>query len=166
METSLSAPSNGSAVINADNTITYTSSADFAGGVITFAYTINDGNGGSDTATVGVNVDAVINTVDLDIASLRTPNRVRGGEAVAISLSVRVASTTTGQRPATIVGVANGTEVYRQTLLVTDAVGGRATRFNYPSYTTTGNEGVITWTATLSDDDPDPDQVTTTTSVR
>lgn len=45
----------GSVVINPDGTLSYTPEADF-GGVATITYTITDGNGGFDTATVSVNV--------------------------------------------------------------------------------------------------------------
>ena len=49
---------NGSVVINPDNTVTYTPDANFYGSD-SFTYTINDGNGGTDTATVNVTVNAV-----------------------------------------------------------------------------------------------------------
>jgi hypothetical protein len=48
----------GSAVLNADGTITYTPAPDFNGSD-TFTYTVSDGNGGTDTAAVQVTVDAV-----------------------------------------------------------------------------------------------------------
>ena len=51
-------PANGSVVVEADNTITYTPDADFFG-EDSFTYTISDGNGGTDTATVTVTVNAV-----------------------------------------------------------------------------------------------------------
>jgi len=49
------APANGAATVNADGTITYSPDADFNGGD-SFTYEVSDGNGGSDTATVSVNV--------------------------------------------------------------------------------------------------------------
>ena len=52
--TSVSTPGNGTAVINPDNTITYTPNAGFSGD--SFTYTISDGNGGTDTATVSIAV--------------------------------------------------------------------------------------------------------------
>jgi hypothetical protein len=51
-------PANGTAVVNADNTITYTPDAGFTG-TDTFDYTVDDGNGGTDTATVTVTVNEV-----------------------------------------------------------------------------------------------------------
>jgi hypothetical protein len=50
---SASNPPNGSAVINGDDTITYTPDPGFVG-VDSFTYTISDGNGGFDTATLTI----------------------------------------------------------------------------------------------------------------
>ncbi|WP_170870382.1 cadherin-like domain-containing protein, partial [Neptunomonas phycophila] len=46
-------PTNGTVVLNADGTITFTPDADFVGEA-TYDYTITDGNGGTDTATVTI----------------------------------------------------------------------------------------------------------------
>ena len=54
--TAATAP-NGTVVINADGTITYTPDADF-NGTDTITYTISDGEGGTSTATVTVSVTA------------------------------------------------------------------------------------------------------------
>jgi len=54
----VSNPSNGSVVLNPDGTVTFTPNANFHG-TATFDYTISDGNGGTDTATVTVNVGSV-----------------------------------------------------------------------------------------------------------
>lgn len=48
-------PSNGTAVVELDNTVTYTPNAGFEGGD-SFTYTADDGNGGTVTATVNVTV--------------------------------------------------------------------------------------------------------------
>ena len=56
--TSVTQGSNGSVVINSDNTVTYTPTAGFTGSD-SFTYTISDGKGGSSTATVSVNVNAI-----------------------------------------------------------------------------------------------------------
>jgi len=53
--TNLSSPSNGTAAINADNTVTYSPAGGFAGDD-SFTYTISDGRGGSATATVTLTV--------------------------------------------------------------------------------------------------------------
>ena len=49
---------NGSVTINADNTLSYSPKANFCG-TDSFTYTISDGKGGTDTATVNVKVKAV-----------------------------------------------------------------------------------------------------------
>ena len=53
--TAVGTAAHGSVVINANQTVTYTPSANFFG-TDSFTYTIDDGNGGSDTATVNVTV--------------------------------------------------------------------------------------------------------------
>ena len=54
---SISQPGNGTAVLNADDTVTYTPANGFSG-VDTFTYTIDDGNGNTDNAAVTISVDA------------------------------------------------------------------------------------------------------------
>ena len=49
-------PAHGTAVVNANNTITYTSTAGYSG-PDSFGYTISDGNGGTASATVSITVD-------------------------------------------------------------------------------------------------------------
>ncbi|MDD2267827.1 retention module-containing protein [Sulfuricurvum sp.] len=54
-------PTHGIAILNTDGTITFTPDKNFSG-VATFDYTISDGHGGTDTATVTINVDPVADT--------------------------------------------------------------------------------------------------------
>ncbi|MBT9314085.1 beta strand repeat-containing protein [Leptothoe spongobia] len=61
--TNNTAPVNGMVVVNADGTFTYTPNANFNGGD-SFTYTIDDGNGGTDTATVNITVNAVNDAPD------------------------------------------------------------------------------------------------------
>ena len=56
--TSATDPANGTVVVNGDNTITYTPDLNWTG-IDTFDYSISDGNGGTDTATVTITVAAV-----------------------------------------------------------------------------------------------------------
>lgn len=53
-----SQPANGTVVLNADNTATYTPDENFNGSD-SFTYTIQDGNGGTDSATVNVTINPV-----------------------------------------------------------------------------------------------------------
>ncbi len=73
---SITDPANGTAVINTDGTVTYTPAADF-NGTDSFDYTITDGNGGTDTATVTVTIlsinDAPVAADDTAIISEDTP---------------------------------------------------------------------------------------------
>jgi len=50
--------SNGSVTINTDSTLTYAPNRNFCG-TDTFTYTMSDGNGGTDTATVNLTIEAV-----------------------------------------------------------------------------------------------------------
>jgi ELWxxDGT repeat protein/VCBS repeat-containing protein len=56
--TPVSGPANGTLVLNADGSFTYTPDADFHG-TDSLTYEVSDGNGGSDQATVTVTVDPV-----------------------------------------------------------------------------------------------------------
>ena len=163
-------PPNGSAVINPDGTVTYTPNTGFTG-TDAFDYTIEDGFGGSATATVTITVVAGP-PVDLDIAQFKVTKNVRLAniKPIAIQLTVRNNGTEEGDAPATIVGVQNDVEVYNETLTVSDAVGNGRTKWDFPPYTpgVDGPEvtGIIVWTATIADDDPDADEATASTNVR
>ena len=64
---------NGTVTINANGTLSFTPAANF-NGATTISYTISDGNGGSDTATVFVNVTPVNDAPDaIDDGSAATP---------------------------------------------------------------------------------------------
>ncbi|AGL21292.1 Ig-like domain-containing protein [Actinoplanes sp. N902-109] len=63
-----SPPAHGSALVNADKTITYTPAAGWAG-TDTFTYTVSDGHGGATTATITVNVDNALPIAGDDVAT-------------------------------------------------------------------------------------------------
>ena len=60
--TSVGAASNGSVVINADNTVTYTPNVDYHGSD-SFTYTVTTAAGNTETATVTVAVTPVVDAV-------------------------------------------------------------------------------------------------------
>ena len=64
----------------------------------------------------------------------------------------------------TIKHVAQEAGVSTQTVSVTDAVGGGATRYTFQSYIPDAT-GDIVWTAVINDGDPDTDAATATTVV-
>jgi len=70
-------PADGTVVINADHTLTYTPNSGFQGGD-SFTYTISDGNGGSDSANVAIEVTATNDApvADDDLASTNEDNPV------------------------------------------------------------------------------------------
>jgi len=86
---------NGSASINADNTLSYSPKADFCG-TDSFTYTVSDGKGGTDTATVNVKVKAVNDTPTANDDSVTTQEdksvsiTLAGDDADGDSLSYRV----------------------------------------------------------------------------
>ena len=97
--------------------------------------------------------------VDLDIKSFRVTNKVsltKGKGIIDVQLTVENGGDTEGNDDATVTGVQNDTVVSTQTVSVTDAVGGGATRYTFQSYIPDAT-GDITWTATINDGDSDID---------
>ncbi len=117
-------------------------------------------------ALSGTGVDAP--QLDLDIVGFKVNKRfslTKGRDAIGITLTVKNDGAINSQtRPATVIGVQNGDQVYGETLPVSDAVGDGRSRFDFPSFTPT-ELGDITWTATIADDDPDIDTATAVTRV-
>jgi CshA-type fibril repeat protein len=125
--------SNGTVVINADGTITYTPNANF-NGTDTISYTISDGQGGTATATVTVTV-ASINDVPV---------------------AVNDSATTNEDAPVTIPVLANDSDVDGDPLTVTSSSAGNGTVTINPdgtiSYTPNANfNGSDTISYTISD---------------
>ena len=83
---------------------------------------------------------------------------------MSVGLTVTNNSLVDGTGQATIVGVQNGVEVYRQVLTVADGIANGRTTFDFPAFVP-ASMGDITWTATLTDADPDSDAVTAITRV-
>jgi hypothetical protein len=101
---------------------------------------------------------------DLDIQAILVPSfaSVTRGP-ISVGLSVQNNGATNVPAPATIVGVQNTVEVYRETKNVSAPLGGgKGTKFPSFNPTSTGN---ITWTATLTDGNADNDTATAVTTV-
>ncbi|MCM5704388.1 retention module-containing protein, partial [Larsenimonas salina] len=76
--TGVSGGQGGAATLNADGTITFTPAANFSGDA-TFRYTVSDGQGGSDTATVTV---AVTGVNDAPVAEADSADPSAGNDAL------------------------------------------------------------------------------------
>ncbi len=74
----VNAPANGTVIINADKTLTYTPTLNYSG-TDQFTYEISDGNGGFSTAIVDLDIEAKADTPDLtvDILPGDTINQVK-----------------------------------------------------------------------------------------
>ena len=105
--------------------------------------------------------------MDLDIKGFKVTSKIKLEKVkpIEIRLDIKNDSQTEGQGQATVVGIQNGIEIYRQSLTVSDPAGGGSTRYYFPGYTPTVI-GKITWTVTLTDNDPDVDMRERTTEVK
>ena len=105
--------------------------------------------------------------VDVDIVNFTvTPSvSLRSRTPIAIQLSVINPGTTAGNATASVQGTLNGTVVYSQSMIVSDAIGdGNATVYTFPSYTPTA-KGTIAWTAYVNDTTSDADTAAASTVV-
>ena len=85
--TSVTPDGNGSAVINANNTITFTPNVGFVG-TATLTYTISDGNDGIDDATVVISVQYNFTGFFDPVNSGASINEVKAGRAIPIKFSL------------------------------------------------------------------------------
>ena len=151
-----------SEVCDSSPAITHDAPAEFPTGVTVVTITAQDASGNSDSQMFSVTVVPV----DLDIAQFRVTNRVdvsRGG-SVDITLVVRNNGTVDDVADATVIGMQGVTEVYNETLSVSDPPGNGRTTFNFLSFMP-AVAGDITWTATIADRDPDLDEDSAVTRV-
>jgi hypothetical protein len=94
----------------------------------------------------------------------RDEDRARRGGTVSIRLVIENRSQSTQSSSATVVGVENGAEVYRQTETVSARGQGGRRSFQFPSYTPTA-AGTITWTVVIDEGDGVTDTASATTEV-
>ena len=97
---SLTQPGNGTAVINLDNTVTYTPATGYIG-FDSFTYTVSDGNGGAATGTVTIEVSAPPTALDFPAST---------NEDTSIDLTLNGSDAETSELTFTIVsGPSQGT---------------------------------------------------------
>ncbi len=191
--TSATAP-NGSVVINANGTITYTPNANF-NGIDTITYTISDANGGTSTATVRVTVAAVNDAPTLDTpipaqnnvdsAAVSVPVAGNFSDLDADTLSFAATGLPAGLSINPATGVISGTidraasqvnaGLYTVTITASDGKGGTVTTTfgwtvtNPPPVATNDNATTPEDTAVIipvlaNDSDPDGDPLTVTSA--
>ena len=142
---SVSGPAHGTAIANADGTISYTPAANYSG-ADSFSYTINDGQGGSATAAVSVTVtdvnDAPVAAADAAATSEDTPVAI----AVLANDSDGDSATLT---PIVVSGPANGSATVQADGSVTYAPAANfngTDSFTYKASDGAAESGVVTVT--------------------
>jgi hypothetical protein len=104
--------------------------------------------------------------VDYDVRAFKATEEVELSKKlpVRLRLTVKNVGKVPGNAPATVVGMQNGSEVYRKTMAVFAPVGKTGT-FDFPSYTPSA-AGKIRWTVTIQDQGPARNTATATTEVK
>lgn len=149
--TSVTQPAGGSAVINANGTVTFTPNAEFTG-TTAFNYTISDGRGGSASATVSVTVvgsTMTLTFVPTDDAYVKSSN-LTSNYGTSSALQVRSGSPQyVTYLKFTVTGVVGAPSQAKLRLFVTDPSpdGGSvfAAENTYPGTTTPWTQAGITW---------------------
>ena len=144
--TAVTAPSNGTAVINADNTITYTPDAGFTG-ADSFTYTVSDGTD-SDTATATVTVSPPGNT-----APAASDDSAAAAHDTAVVLDVLANDSDADGDPLTVTAVtapSNGTAVINADNTITYTPDAGFTGADSFTYTVSDGTDSDTATATVT----------------
>ncbi len=96
---------------------------------------------------------------DVDIEEFKVPKRVENpvGASVTPLLHLRNLSQIDATASATLTGVLNGAKVYEETIPVTLAASEDG-EVAFPPYVPAGARGIVRWTVTVADQDPDADQ--------
>jgi hypothetical protein len=131
---------------------------------------VRDGVKSSAPATVTITALEVPGPADLSIVTFKATEQVRLGRNQSVRFRVvvrdakRTGLTIPGGVPATLVGVQNGAEVYRQ-VVTASTPPRRAVALTFPPYTPTAM-GRITWTLTIEDSGPAHNSATEKTKVK
>jgi MYXO-CTERM domain-containing protein len=115
----------------------------------------------------GTAATAPVAGVDIDVDELKVPEKVERGRTTSIvpRLHAKNAGKVDGSAPARLVGVLGGATVYDQSIVVTLPKGEDGT-FPFPAFTVPATaSGVLAWTVTIADDDPDVDRATARTRI-
>ena len=191
--TSATSP-NGSVVINANGTITFTPAPNFNGPTI-ITYSISDGNGGTATATVNVTVNAandaptndtpLPNRTNPDSTVVSVPTAANFGDLDGDTLTFSATGLPAGLTINPTTGVISGTinpaasqtngGSYSVTVIVNDGNGGTASSTFIWSVTnppplatndtaTTSEETSVNVAVLANDNDPDGDSLTVTSA--
>lgn len=149
---------NGSVIVNADGTITYTPNADF-NGTDTITYTISDGEGGRDTATVTVTVDPVNDAPDVGTAPPDVANV--DGEAVSYDVSDAFVDADGDDLTYSAAGLPAGIVIDPATGVLSGTIDNSASQVNGGIYTVTvtasdGNGGTVSTQFSWSITNPAP----------
>jgi hypothetical protein len=153
--TSVAQGTNGTVVLNADDTVTYTPNADFNGSD-SFTYTVSDGNGGSATGTVSVTVTAA------NDAPVANDDTASTAEDTPVTVSVLANDTDLDNDTLTVSAVTQGTNGSVAILGANQVTYTPNTNFNgTDSFTYTASDGnggtdtaTVTVTITAANDAP------------
>ncbi|MBB98715.1 MAG: hypothetical protein CML67_04145 [Rhodobacteraceae bacterium] len=157
-----SGPANGSVTMNPDGTYTYTPDADF-NGTDSFAYTVNDGNGGTDTAVVNITINPVDDApVAQDESATATEDgAIVNGQLDADDIDNNNANITYALNAAAPAGLTvngDGTYSFDPTVPAYQSLAAGQTQVVVAGYTATSNgksdTGTITVTVTGTNDAP------------
>ena len=168
----VSRPAGSAATLTNATTVNPTFVADVAGQYVV-GLVVNDGTVNS-TNIANVTITAAAGpppgTGNLDIVEFKATEKVRLGRNQQVRFRVEVRNArrngtpAAGAVPATLVGVQNGAEIYRQTLEAS-APGRETAQVTFPPYTPT-IAGRIRWTLTLTDQGSRRNTARDTTQVR
>ncbi len=167
----VSRPAGSAAALSSPTAAQPTFVADLAGEFVV-RLVVNDGTVDSTANTMVVTAQVPPGaglpgaSADFGVTRLRATREVRLRErrAIRLWLGVQNIGQAAGEAPATLVGVQNGAEVYRETVSVSAAAGQR-TRVKFPDYRPTA-AGEIAWTVAIQDETPGNDSASAVTRVK
>jgi large repetitive protein len=154
--TAAAAP-NGTVVINADGTITYTPDADF-NGTDTITYTISDGEGGTSTATVTVTVTA---GNDAPVAAPLAPRVNQDADSISIATAANFSDVDGDTLTFSAAGLPTGLMIDPATGVISGMIDRSASQVNGGIYNVTvtardGNGGMVSTSFAWTISNPAP----------